>query len=188
MKKILNNILELLAFMRLKNKVSKGQHSKVFYRTVYAKPGCHLEIGANSQVEAAFYFDRMNARVKIGDRTYIGGAKLICAESITIGDDVQIAWGTTIMDHDSHSIYWEQRKADAVKWINGEKDWSNVKVLPIRICDKTWIGFDVIILKGVTIGEGAVVGAGSVVTKDVLPYTLVAGNPARIVKEISLKR
>ena len=50
---------------------------------------------------------------------------------------------------------------------------------------KVWIGFNAIILKGVTIGEGAVVGAGSVVTKDVLPWTVVAGNPARLIREIS---
>ena len=55
---------------------------------------------------------------------------------------------------------------------------------PIVIKDKAWIGFNSIILKGVTIGEGAIVGAGSVVTKDVPPYTIVAGNPARIVREI----
>lgn len=58
------------------------------------------------------------------------------------------------------------------------KDWSTVKSAPIKICDKAWIGFNAIILKGVTIGEGAVVGAGAVVTHDVPPWTIVAGNPA----------
>ncbi|MGC8751800.1 DapH/DapD/GlmU-related protein, partial [Hydrotalea sp.] len=62
------------------------------------------------------------------------------------------------------------------------KNWEKVKSSPIKIADKAWIGFNVIILKGVTIGEGAIVGAGSVVTKDVPPYAVVAGNPAKIIK------
>jgi acetyltransferase-like isoleucine patch superfamily enzyme len=57
---------------------------------------------------------------------------------------------------------------------------------PIRIGRGAWLGARVIILKGVTVGEGAVVGAGSVVTRDVAPYTLVAGNPARFIREIPL--
>ena len=56
---------------------------------------------------------------------------------------------------------------------------------PIRIADKAWLGMNVTVLKGVTIGEGAVVAAGSIVTKDVPPWTLVAGNPARVIKELS---
>jgi galactoside O-acetyltransferase len=56
---------------------------------------------------------------------------------------------------------------------------------PVKIEDKVWIGFNSIILKGVTVGEGAIVGAGSVVTKDVPPYTIVAGNPARIIRELT---
>ena len=61
---------------------------------------------------------------------------------------------------------------------------SHVNSAPIRIEDKVWIGMDALILKGVTIGEGSVVAARSVVTKDVPPYSLVAGNPARVVKSL----
>jgi galactoside O-acetyltransferase len=68
--------------------------------------------------------------------------------------------------------------------ILGNKDWSRVATAPIRICDYAWLGFDVVVLKGVTIGEGAIVGARAVVTKDVPPWTIVAGNPARVAKEI----
>jgi acetyltransferase-like isoleucine patch superfamily enzyme len=57
---------------------------------------------------------------------------------------------------------------------------------PVKINDRVWIGFNSIILKGVTIGEGGIVGAGSVVTKDVPPYTIVAGNPARVIREIPI--
>jgi acetyltransferase-like isoleucine patch superfamily enzyme len=59
-----------------------------------------------------------------------------------------------------------------------------VKVAKVKICNKAWIGYNVVILKGVVVGEGAVVAAGSVVTKDVEPYTLVAGNPARKIRDL----
>ncbi|MDP5158573.1 MAG: hypothetical protein NWQ07_08360 [Flaviramulus sp.] len=64
------------------------------------------------------------------------------------------------------------------------KDWSNVKSSPIVVKNKVWIGFNSIILKGVIIGEGAIVGAGSVVTIDVPDWTVVAGNPAKVIREI----
>ena len=63
--------------------------------------------------------------------------------------------------------------------------WSDVANQPIKICKNAWIGTRSIILKGVTIGEGAIVAAGSVVTKDVPPYTLVAGNPAIVKKKLN---
>ena len=102
------------------------------------------------------------------------------------------SWGCTVMDNDAHSLNWRDRVNDVMDWKKGleerkiglYKNWSNVEASPVVIQDKCWIGFNVIILKGVTIGEGAVVAAGSVVTKDVAPYTLVAGNPARFIKDL----
>lgn len=95
-----------------------------------------------------------------------------------------IAWGVSITDHNSHSIVFSKRRNE-IDWSTGEKNWSSVHCAPVKICDKAWIGFNSIILKGVIIGEGAIVGAGSVVTKDVPPWMIVAGNPARIIREIS---
>lgn len=161
-----------------------GDGSKFVFDKLSLKPGCHVTVGQNSIVEAALSFDRDNAKISIGDRTFIGASHLVCAEQITIGNDVLMAWGCTVADHNSHSIHWAERQRDVVQWAQGKKDWSHVAMKPVSIQDKSWIGFNVIILKGVTIGEGAVVGAGSVVTKDVAPYTVVAGNPAAVIKEL----
>lgn len=73
-----------------------------------------------------------------------------------------------------------------MSWKLKRKDWQNVKISRLTICDKSWIGFNSILLKGITVGEGAIVGAGSVVTKDVPPWTIVAGNPAKIIREIGV--
>jgi acetyltransferase-like isoleucine patch superfamily enzyme len=108
----------------------------------------------------------------------------VSAERITLGDDVVISWGVTIVDHNSHALDWEGRKSDVLDWMKGRKDWANVKTEPVRIGDKAWIGFNASILKGVTIGEGAVVGAGAVVTRDVPDHAVVAGNPAKVLRTL----
>jgi acetyltransferase-like isoleucine patch superfamily enzyme len=92
---------------------------------------------------------------------------LSCFERITVGTDAHIGPEVLIRDSDSHTT--------------GE---GRTPTRPILIGDRVWIGARAIILKGVTIGEGAVVAAGSIVTKDVDPNTLVAGSPARFVRAV----
>jgi acetyltransferase-like isoleucine patch superfamily enzyme len=161
--------------------------AKVVWRRIQtAQTGNHLTIGKESLIQASIVFERGDAQVSIGERTFIGGALLGCAECIEIGNDVEIAWGTTIIDHNSHAVAYSERSQDVVNSLYGKtKDWSNVKRKKITIGDKSWIGFNAIIMKGVSIGEGAIVAAGSVVTKDVPPYTIVGGNPARIIRELT---
>lgn len=170
------------AGMRAEHCVAPG--SRCAGRIVY-REGCSFSLDAESEFGGTLTFDRDNAVVRIGKRSFVGGSTLVCAESITIGDDVMISWGATIADHDSHSPVWVERQNDVREWLAGRKDWTKVKIRPVVISDKVWIGFNAIILRGVTIGEGAVVGAGSVVTKDVAPYTLVAGNPARVIRRLA---
>lgn len=154
----------------------------------------YLKIGSHCVIDSSFVFETASGHISIGDRVHIGGGtQLISRNNITIGNDVIIAWGCTVYDHNSHSIHWEERQHDVIReWQNAihnypliaGKDWSVVKDAPITINDKVWIGMGVTILKGVTIGEGAVIGAGSVVTKDIPPFTVVAGNPAQIVRKL----
>lgn len=147
-----------------------------------------VEISENSIVECNIFLEKSGARIKVGSRTFIGGSSIFCSTSITIGDDVLISFGCSIADHDSHSIYFDERSNDVSEWYFGRKDWTHVKRNPVYIGDKAWIGMHAIITEGVNIGEGAIVAAGSVVTKDVPPWTIVAGNPAKIVKTITRHR
>jgi galactoside O-acetyltransferase len=153
----------------------------------------YLSIGTDSIVAGNFIFESSEGQVKIGNHSYVGGGTFISRSSIEIGNYVTIAWGGTFYDHDSHSLDYMKRRQDIDDELedirNGRnfitnKDWSGVNSKPIKICNDAWIGMNVIILKGVTIGEGAIVGAGSVVTKDIPAWTVVAGNPARVVKEL----
>lgn len=169
----------------LKNpSVNVSHNTKINFRGIKLSKNSQLIINTDTIIEGNLIFECENASISIGKRTYIGGSNLICAERISVGNDVLIAWGCNIVDHNSHSQFFRDRKDDVKNWFNGEKDWTNVFHKPIIIEDKAWIGFNTIILKGVTIGEGAIIGAGSVVTKNVPPYTIVAGNPARIIREI----
>jgi len=78
------------------------------------------------------------------------------------------------------------RRDDVRNWGKGQKNWKHVAHAPVAVKDKAWIGFNVSILKGVTIGEGAVIGACSVVTRDVPAYAVAVGNPARVVRSLTV--
>jgi acetyltransferase-like isoleucine patch superfamily enzyme len=147
-----------------------------------------IEIGDDCIINCLISFDKVAARIKIGNRCYIGSSHLVTADSIILEDDVVISWGVTIVDHDSHSVDWELRSKDVLEWARGSKDWTNINVAPVVLRRRAWVGFNASILKGVTIGEGAIVAAGAVVTKDVAPYCVVAGNPARVVKQLEAPR
>jgi acetyltransferase-like isoleucine patch superfamily enzyme len=166
--------------------INVGRGASVVWRRTRKVAGNRLSIGENSILHAYFRFEDRGGEIRIGNRTYIGRSDLVCYRSIIIGDDVIMSWGITITDHDSHSTDWKHRKNDVLDWGKGQKNWEHVAHAPVIIQDKVWIGFNVSILKGVTIGEGAVVGACSVVTRDVPPYSVVAGNPARLIRTLSV--
>jgi acetyltransferase-like isoleucine patch superfamily enzyme len=162
-----------------------ARNSIVRRRGIRLLPGCTVSVGDRSMLSAKVLFDRNKGSLSIGDRTFVGSSTIVIASRVEIGNDVLIAWGCTIVDHDSHAVRFSDRKDDASNWYHGKKDWSHVEIKPVTIRDRVWIGLNAIILKGVTIGEGSVVAAGSVVTHDVAPYVVVAGNPARLVRELS---
>jgi acetyltransferase-like isoleucine patch superfamily enzyme len=165
--------------LQFKGGITVGEGSRIAWTRIRLRRGARLSIGKDSILHCKVSFDSKEGHISIGDRCFIGRSELVCHSRIHIGDDVIMSWGVTIVDHNSHSLRWEQRKDDVSRWRRGVKIWDDVRVAPVEIQNKVWIGFHVIVLKGVTIGEGAVVGAGAVVTRDVAPFTIVAGNPAR---------
>ena len=126
------------------------------------------ECGSNVNIEKGAHF---SPQVKIGDNSGIGVNAQI-APYVTIGSDVMMGPDCLIYTS-NHGM----KKRDIPMW----KQESS-KTEPVVIGNDVWIGARVIILPGVTIGDGSVIGAGSVVTKDVEPYSIVAGNPARVIK------
>lgn len=153
----------------------------------------YMSIGSHCVLDGNYIFETNQGFISIGNRVHIGGSTFISRNSIVIEDDVTIAWDCLFYDHNSHSTKWSERQHDTEQEYNdikaglnpiANKNWDIVKTAPIHICSKAWIGTGCKILKGVTIGEGAIVAAGSVVTKDVPAWCVVAGNPAQIVKKV----
>lgn len=115
--------------------------------------------------------------LEIGDGSYIGyQSTLVTGRGITIGRHVLIANRVVLVADDGHPLEAEAR-------IAGRPSPAQ-DIGSIRIGDAAWIAENAVVLKNVEVGEGAVVAAGAVVTKDVPPYTVAAGNPARVVREL----
>jgi acetyltransferase-like isoleucine patch superfamily enzyme len=150
------------------------------------KPGGKVNIGKGCLIEGLIATETDVTTVNIGNNVYIGGGTIIDAVcSITIEDDVLISYECIIQDSDNHSSRYSQRKNDTADWKNNRyHNWDVTPKSPVKIAKGAWIGARVIILKGVRIGQGSIVGAGSVVTKDVPDWTIVGGNPAKVIREI----
>lgn len=118
-----------------------------------------------------------DAELIIGDNVGISQASIICHRRIEIQDNVKIGGGTKIYDTDFHSLDFKHRRSYKL-------DMANKKSASVIIEHDAFIGAGVMILKGVKIGACAVVGAGSVVTKDIPPFQIWAGNPARFIRNI----
>jgi acetyltransferase-like isoleucine patch superfamily enzyme len=106
-------------------------------------------------------------------------------EKIEIGSHCLISWNVGIADCDFHPLEPAQRLIDAqalAPYFKDRPERPKLKTAAVKIGDNVWIGMNAVILKGVTVGENSVVAAGSVVTKSVEPNTVVAGNPAAVVK------
>jgi acetyltransferase-like isoleucine patch superfamily enzyme len=127
----------------------------------------------NMHSPVKLYADRAGATITIGEDTRIHGSCIHAYVSITIGKKCLIAANCQIFDGNGHSLSFD----DVDNRIHTAGDSK-----PIVIEDCVWIGANAIILPGVTIGRGSVIGAGSVVTKDVPPMSIAAGNPARVLK------
>ncbi len=175
MREIIKIIFAYIRGAFLKSKLETSGSIKSYGRTIIRKKNGIISIGNRSclypdvKLVAVSMVKGKKAVLRIGDHSSIGDRTQIqCRESVTIGNYVLIAWDVNILEHDFHTP-------------GGGKAVSK----PIVIENDVWIGARSIILKGVTVGQGAIIGAGAVVTKDIPPFTFAAGNPARNIKQVA---
>jgi maltose O-acetyltransferase len=128
-------------------------------------------IGEDTEIKPPLQCD-YGFPISVGARSFVNyGAIVLDCAPVTIGDEVQIATGVLLLTA-THPLDADTRR----------QDWESAA--PISIEDGAWLGSGAIICPGVTIGENTVVGAGSVVTRDLPPGVLAAGNPCRVVREL----
>lgn len=160
-------------------------------------PGAHVRIGDYFTFTSGESFnplcrhqrgcivaERAETVIEIGHHVGMSSPCLWARQRITIGDHVNIGGDCIIMDTDAHSLDWRIRDSGEMFSPEESMDGHNAKCAPIVIEDHVLIGTRCIILKGVTIGEGSVIGAGSVVVKDIPPHCIAAGNPCRVIRQL----
>lgn len=156
------------ALLRMRG-MSIGAKTHIGTRTVVHRPGS-VTLGSRVELEHDVFIKVAAGSLRIGDFTFVGrGCQFDIVESVFVGDHTLLAPGVFVTDH-THN-----HKAGALLDQQGERS------APVKIGSDVWIGAHAVVLLGVTIGDGAIVGAGAVVTKDIEPYGIVAGVPARVI-------
>jgi acetyltransferase-like isoleucine patch superfamily enzyme len=146
------------------------------FRQYRSTAGCGLRLGRGASLGDATLLDvGPRGCVTVGAFALVSGACLICDASIEIGDHTLIAWNVVVMD--SYRVAGE-----------GPQRWRSLPALakprPVCIGSNVWIGFEACVLPGVRVGEGSIIAARAVVEGDVPAYSVVAGNPARVVRRL----
>jgi acetyltransferase-like isoleucine patch superfamily enzyme len=189
MMNLINEFYNRIAFAR--NDVEYETFPRIYGRILIIKQTKNGEIKLgknllfNSRFEAnpiggsrtVLWIVDENAVIEIDDNTALSNVIIASSSHIDIGKNVNIGGGTKIIDSDFHPLLYSQREKDDTK--------IHVNSLPVTIKDGVFIGADVIITKGVTIGEESVIGIRSVVTKDIPAGEIWAGNPARFIRKVN---
>ncbi len=155
---------------------------------IFNKSGASLTIGENVTIKSSFLSNLVGlyqrtiivtradeAEIIIGDNVGISGTTIYARKSIVIGDNTNIGGNTKILDNDFHPLGIEDRNADIKEKIGTR---------PIVIGKNCFIGCNALILKGTILGDGCVVGAGAVVSGKFEGNSVIAGNPAKIIKKL----
>ncbi len=136
--------------------------------TAIGAPGARVEIGVWGRTPG-------EGKVQIGDCCLMSpGSRISASDEVVLGDGVMMANGSYVTDSDWHTLYDRIARSE--------------ERTPVRIGNNVWLGDHATVLKGVTIGDNSVVAARAVVTRDVPPNVVVAGNPAKVVKELEPDR
>jgi acetyltransferase-like isoleucine patch superfamily enzyme len=147
-----------------------------------------VTIGQGASTYLGTMFDvGPNGRVALGDYALVHGARIICESAVTIDDYALVSWNVVLMDSYRVPVDPELRRelVRRVPSLQARRVEAVDPGRPIHVGRGAWLGFDSCVLPGVTVGEGAIVGARSVVDSDVEPFTIVAGNPARLVRRLT---
>ncbi|GAA4452691.1 hypothetical protein GCM10023189_16510 [Nibrella saemangeumensis] len=156
--------------------------SSASFKKYFSKLPVGLKIGSHVTLQSPALATEENGYIEIGDYSYISSACLAASRQISIGKYVFIAGGVTIVDTDFHPLDPAARIADtlAISTVGNKALRPVFDSAPVIVEDEVWIGFNATILKGVTIGKGAVIQPGAVVLKDVPAGAIASGNPAQI--------
>ncbi|MCA1657588.1 MAG: acyltransferase [Actinobacteria bacterium] len=145
-----------------------------------ADPAVTMAEGSSAYVATMFDLGPAG-QVRVGRYSLLNGVRFICDASVDIGDHCLLAWNVVVMDSYRMSADPRRRRQQLLL---GAEEGGDGYLRPVSIADNVWIGMDACILPGVHVGEGSVVAARAVVVDDVPPYTVAAGNPARVVRSL----
>ena len=190
LKKVVTKIFDKINDWSCKNNVTFGDNT--FFKNSASVDNISgyikkIRLGKNTIVRGKLLIAAYGGEIEIGDNVYIGeNSNIWSGDKIVIGDDVLISHGVNIIDTNSHEVDYVERSISFKKMLayGHSKEKGSIETGQIIIENNVWISFGVSVLKNVRIGEGAIIAAGAIVTKDVNPFTIVAGNPAIKVKEL----
>lgn len=148
-----------------------------------------IVVGSGTHIRGMLGVFKYGGQIVLGKNCYVGEfSRIQSGEQVIIGDHVLISHNVNISDSSAHEIDHLERASSYQRLLKeGHPELKgSIQTAPVVIEDYVWINFNSIVLRGVRIGKGAIVAAGSVVTKDVPPFVLVGGNPAKILKNLDV--
>lgn len=188
MKKIIRKLLDKISYSIFSKKTTLIGRGQKFYRTakislIHGSTKKDIVIKANARIHGRL-LSTDGGKIEIGEYAHFGpNSTIACLNSVFIGAYTGIGSNVKIVDNNYHSVNPVDRKIMRQSEEGSDlRRWKYSDNKPIVIGENVWVGENVRILKGVNIGDNSVVAASTVVTKDVPPNSIVAGNPGKIVK------
>ncbi len=188
LKRILLKWMDAQKTAQIKSLVTLSGTGQEFDRSTYVRLAdgstpADIIIGENAMISGTLASEH-HGKITMGKWTYLRENSYIgCVNEVTIGDYTSIADYVVVMDNNNHPVHPEDRRIKSGSRKGSDfRKWRHSDSAPIIIEENVWIGSFSRICKGVRIGANSIVAANSVVTKDVPPNCIVAGNPARVVK------